>query len=233
MFGHNPGFHLFANMLLQEDWIVGLYLLEVLDLVNFLMVGVMFLALYGALKHVRPAAMVVALAFCLMGVTLILATDQTLSLLALSRQHAAATSPEQRALLDAAGEALLAMDNPSVLGTGTGSSTGLFLVLLAGIVASAVMLRCDGVFSKATGIIGLIANGVNILVFPLLILIPSYYYLPTPISAPFRVAWLVMVGIGLWKLGRRRGGSKGGLGIGTASSSGHDTYSGLGDDHSP
>jgi len=188
--------------LLQENWVAGLYLLEVLDLVNYLMVGLMFLALFGALKRSSLASMVLALACSLMGVTLILASDQTFSMLTLSQQHAEATTLQQRAMFEAAGEALLVMDNPGAISQGTGTSVGLFLVLLAGLIASVVMLRSEGMFSKATGIVGLMANGVNICYFAMLVFAPAFYYLPTVLSVPFRVAWFVMVGLRLWRLGR-------------------------------
>jgi hypothetical protein len=55
--------------LLQEDPFVGLVLLDVIDLVNYAIVGLTFLALYGALRGTRGIATKVATIFGLVGVT--------------------------------------------------------------------------------------------------------------------------------------------------------------------
>jgi uncharacterized membrane protein YcfT len=73
--------------LLQSGPFLGLVLF---DIVNYLLVGVMFLALYGALRHVNRGVMVMAMACTLIGVGVYLASNQAFAMLSLSRQHAAA-----------------------------------------------------------------------------------------------------------------------------------------------
>ena len=55
----------------------------------------MFLALYGALRHVNRGVMVMAMACTLIGVGVYLASNQAFAMLSLSRQHAAAVTEAQ------------------------------------------------------------------------------------------------------------------------------------------
>ena len=136
-------------MLLQNDRFVGLALLDLFDLANYALVGLIFLALYSALRHVHKSAMVVATSFGLVGIAVYFASNQAFSMLSLSDRYAAATTDMQKAMFLAAGEALLAIHNPGALHQGTGIYLSLLLVLLAGLIISLVMLRST-VFSRAT-----------------------------------------------------------------------------------
>ena len=78
----------------------------------------------------------------------------------------------------------------------------LFLVLLAGLIGSAVMLRSEA-FGKATAIVGLLANGIGLCYFLTLAFLPAIYWLPHPISAPFRVTWYFLIALKLFKLTRK------------------------------
>ncbi|MCB0257808.1 MAG: hypothetical protein KDI55_29125, partial [Anaerolineae bacterium] len=103
-----------------------------------------------------------------------------------------------------AGEALLAANNPDGIYQGAGIYISLFLVLLAGLIISVVMWR-SSVFGKAAAITGLLANGIGMCYFVTLALLPSIYWLPHPISAPFRVIWYFLIALRLFKLGRKKG----------------------------
>ncbi|MBU1879981.1 MAG: hypothetical protein KJ734_13630 [Chloroflexi bacterium] len=93
--------------LAQRNRLLTLWYLNALDIVSFALLGLMFLALYVALKRVRPAWMLIALYFALLGVVVfIVPRVLTLSLLPLSDLHAAATIEAQRTIYLAAGEAL-------------------------------------------------------------------------------------------------------------------------------
>jgi hypothetical protein len=99
----------------------------------------------------------------------------------------------------AAGEALLAINNPGAIYQGTGIYTSLFLVLLAGLIISIVMLR-NGIFSRATAYTGVLANGFGLSYFIALAFVPTIYALPTILSAPFRVVWYVLIARKLFQL---------------------------------
>ncbi len=123
-------------------------------------------------------------------------------MLNLSHRFATAASEAERASFLAAGEALLAIHNPGVLYPGTGLFLSLFLVLLAGLIISIVMLRSE-IFNKATAIAGILANGFGLAFFITLPFIPQYIWLFPTISAPFRMIWYILIAIKLLQLGKK------------------------------
>ena len=127
--------------------------------------------------------------------------------LALSNRYAAAASEAQRAMYLAAGEALLAIYSPGASVQSFGYNASLFLVLLAGLTISMVMLRSN-VFGKWTAWIGIGANGLGLLTFAGMAIGSDLYYLPTVLSAPVRIVWYVLVAVKLLGLGWRRTDSK-------------------------
>jgi hypothetical protein len=189
--------------LFQSRAFLGLVLFELFDIVNYALVGLIFLALYGALKNVNQGVMALATACALMGVGLYLGANQAFAMLTLSQQHAAATTEAQQNLFLAAGEALLAIHNAGNLYQGTSIHLGLCLVLLAGLLVSIVMLRSQ-VFNRATAITGLLANGLGLAYFPALAFAPVIVWLPPTLSAPFRIAWYVLIALKLLRLSKTR-----------------------------
>ena len=186
--------------LIQNDVFVGLTLLGVFDLVNYALVGLIFLALYGALRQVARSSMVAAVTMALVGIAVYFASNQALSMLSLSNRYAVATTDAQRAMFLSAGEALLAIHNPGELSQGTGIYLSLFLVLASGLLISIVMLRST-VFSKATAYTGLLANGFALGYFAALVFAPTLVWLPLSISAPFRLIWYILIAVRLFQLG--------------------------------
>jgi len=181
--------------LLQHNTFVGLALLNVFDLINYFLVGLIFLALYAALRRVNRSAMVIALILGLVGIAVYFASNQAFGILHLSQQYAAATSEPQRTMYLAAGEALLAVNQ------GTGIYISLFLVLLAGLIISLVMLRSE-VFGKGTAVFGIMANGLGLAYYPALAFAPTLVWIPPAFSAPFRIVWYVLIAIKLLKMSK-------------------------------
>ncbi|MFN2291521.1 MAG: DUF4386 family protein [Anaerolineae bacterium] len=181
--------------LLQDKQFLGLLLLDLFDLVNYMLVGLMFLALYGALRRANKVAMTVATATALVGVAIYLASNQAFAMLALSDQYTGANTEAMQAMFLAAGEALLAIHNPA------GIHLGLLLVALAGLVASVAMLR-SSVFGKVTAILGVVANGLVLTYFVALPLVPAIAFLLPAASAPFRLLWYILIARRLFQLGR-------------------------------
>jgi hypothetical protein len=96
-----------------------LTLLNLFDMVNYALVGLMFLALCVAFRRASPSAMTIAAALGFVGIAVYLASNQALTMLSLSNQYAAATTDTQRSLLLAAGQVTLAIHhNAGYEGTG-------------------------------------------------------------------------------------------------------------------
>jgi hypothetical protein len=181
--------------LLEGNKLVGLILLGIVDLINYALVGLIFLAVYGALRKVNQIAMGLAIIFSVISLSVYFASNQALSFLHLSKQFQAATSDAERAIYLGAGEALSANIQ------GTGWYTSLFLIYLAGLIISIVMFQSN-LFNKATAWTGILANSFGLLLFPTLIFAPAIAWIPPSLSAPFRVTWYVFIAIKLLKLAK-------------------------------
>jgi hypothetical protein len=186
--------------LLQENRLVGLLLFDVVDLINYGLLGLIFLALYGALRRASKGAALIATTYGLVGVAVYFASNQAFSILSLSDQYAAVTTETQRTMLLGAGEALLAIHNPGAIHQGTGIHVSLLLVTLAALVFSVVMLR-SSVFGKVTALVGIVASVSQLGSFVALAFAPAILALPFVVSAPFRITWYVLIALKLLRLG--------------------------------
>ncbi len=144
--------------LFQRNRIMGVLEFWGLEVVMYVMFVIVFLALYTALKEVDRTRMTIALALALIGIAIFLATNNPFTMLSLSDQHAAATTEAQKTLFTAAGQALLANTSQRTVG---GFNMGLFLVSIAGLIVSVVMLRGES-FSGRTAYVGIIANALSL-----------------------------------------------------------------------
>jgi hypothetical protein len=178
--------------LLQADPLLGLALLDIFDLLEYVLLGLVFLALSAALWRLHRSLVLVAAACGMGGILLSFATNSAFAMLSLSHQAALAPGEAQRAAYLFAGEALLANHNSG------GLYTGLFFVLLGGLLFSIAMLSGE-VFSKAAAWSGMLANGFGLAYYVFLVFAPGLVVLPFPISAPFRMIWYLLVAIRLFK----------------------------------
>ena len=189
--------------LLQENPVVGLAFLNMFDIINYALVGLILLALYTALRNTCKSAMLIATTCGLIGVAVFFASNQALEMLFLSDRYTAAVDETQRILFLAAGESLLIANNPGTFYPGTGEALGLLLVLLAGLIISLVMWRSHN-FGKVTAVFGILANGFGLLYFPAMVLALAIYWLPPTVSAPFRMIWYVLIAVKLFQLAKTK-----------------------------
>jgi len=85
-------------ILLRSHPLVGLTFLNLFDMVNYALVGLIFLGLCQALFRVNKSAMTLAMALTLVSVAVYFASNQAFALLSLSDQYAAATTDAQRSV---------------------------------------------------------------------------------------------------------------------------------------
>lgn len=175
--------------LLQANPFVGLSFLAFFDLFNYILVGVIFLALAAALWQANKSAAALALASGLVGIALNLASNVSLTMLSLSQRYAAVTSTAQRADLLAAGQVTLVGNGLSAI-PGTEALVSLLLVALAGLLFSLLLLPSH----RGTAILGLLASGCDLaycLVFPLTPIAPVYLFLAA--AGLFWMLWYLLV----------------------------------------
>lgn len=185
--------------LLQESRMTGLVSLNILDLVNYALVGLMFLTLYALLKQFSRNCMTIALASGLMGITVYFSSNTALSMLSLSNEYASAVSQAEKDLLLSAGEAMLAF-----MRFGTGGFVSLLLIAVSGMLISAVMLK-SRLFGKAAPVTGMLASALDLLYCAAFVILPSVSnellsvcFLPA--AGLFLMIWHIMTGIRLLKL---------------------------------
>lgn len=186
--------------LFQSNKIIGLLDFWGLEVLMYMMFILVFLALYFALKKVNESWMAIALTFALLGTGIFFATNNPFTMLSLSNQYAAATTDAQRSTLLAAGQAVLANTSQRAVG---GFNMGLFLISVAGLIISSVMLRSNS-FSRLTAYIGILAFALSLadylrqaltssIIITLLVILPNVLFL---------VTWFILVGRRLYQLGR-------------------------------
>jgi hypothetical protein len=194
--------------LLQNNRLLGLSYLNLFDLVNYALVGLMFLALYAVLRRANQSCMAIATTLGFVGIAAYFATNIAFSMLSLSDQYAAATTEAQKTMLLAAGQAMLAINRFSSPGAhpGAGGYMSLLLIAVAGLITSVVMLR-SAVFNRTTAYVGILASAFD------LAYCIAYVFVPAvdsellavcfiPAAGLLLMIWHILIGRRLFQLGR-------------------------------
>nr|MDO8100504.1 DUF4386 family protein [Candidatus Njordarchaeota archaeon] len=191
--------------LLQNDSLLGLVFLNIFDIVNYALVGVMFLSLYAALRKTNRSCMAITASLSFVGILIYVVSNTAFSILSLSSQYTSATTDAQRSTLLAAGEAVLAEGDPGAIYAGTGGYISLFLLAAAGLITSAIMIRSK-IFNRATAYAGIVAS-----VFDLTYVFGSVFVPETDVlifssslmsgAGLLLFVWHLLVGLRLCKLG--------------------------------
>ena len=184
--------------LFQRSKLLGLWYLNAVDIISFVLLGIMFLALYVALRHIHPSWMLVAIYFALLGAAVFIVPRVLhLSLLPLSDLHAAATTEAQRTMYLTAGAAL------SHVSTATPQTLGFLLMAVAGLIISVVLRSSKqsqppGKASAYVGIVGFVAALANYISRLLALDIAAMLM---PINGLLWFIWWIMMSVGLFRLG--------------------------------
>lgn len=191
--------------LLQSNPLIGLTWLNVFDLVNYALVGVMFLTLFVTLRRVNRSVMGLTVGLGLIGITIYFVSNQALSLLSLSHQYAAATAAAQRSMLLVDGQTLLAIPQFSSLGR----YLSLLFVAMAGLLTSMVMLRSN-MFNRTTAYVGMLAAVLDLAYCVAIRLMPAVdgerlglCFIPA--AGLCLMIWHILIGQRLYRQGRFAG----------------------------
>jgi hypothetical protein len=144
--------------LFQNNRLLGLLDMDLLLIVDQVLVALVLLALYVALRRASQSWMAIAFTAGLLGIAAYFASTAAFEMLSLSDQYAAATTEAQRSMFLAAGQAMLAVYQ------GTAFDVGYVLEGIALLIIAVVMLRST-LFSKRTAYVGILM-GVMSLVPP-------------------------------------------------------------------
>ena len=188
-------------ILFQESPFMGLRNLGLLNIFLNTLAIFTYLALYAAHKEDKNqplAALAMVISF--LGIGVFFATNRAFSMLALSNQYAVTTIEAQRTMLEAAGQSMLSVGASHTPGT----FLAFFLVEVAGVVISIVMLRSK-IFSKASAYAGILGFGI-LLIFEFFSSFVSGLNDMAMILAVFgglfSMAWYILIARRLFQLGK-------------------------------
>ena len=186
--------------LFQRNKLLGLFYLNALDIFSIALLGVMFLALYVALRKINESLMAIAGYFSFLGVgVFIVPRIAMLSLLPLSDLYTTSTTDAERVRLLAAGETL------GALGIPTPQTVG-FLFMSIGVLLISIVMLQGNTFGKMTAWFGTLASVLTFADHISVIFLPT---LATPLmiaSGLLWIPWWGMISVGLLRLANR--GSK-------------------------
>jgi hypothetical protein len=187
--------------LFQQNAFMGLRNLGLLNILFNMLAILTFFTLYIVHRQGRYqpfAALAMITAF--LGIGVFFATNRAFPMLALSHQYASAATDAQQAMLEAAGESMLAVGASHTPGT----FLAFFLSEAAGIAISLVMLR-SGIFNKATALTGLLGFAM-LAIFEFFSSFVSGLSGATMMLAMFggllSMAWYILIALRLFRLAR-------------------------------
>lgn len=181
--------------LMDNSPLVGLVLLDGADIPHYCLVAVVFLAIFLVLRTNHPVLAGLAVSVTWIGVVVFIISNPAFRILQISSQVQLVSGVERAALI-AEADQLLQVYNPLALGSHGWADPARLLILLGGGLMSWAMLS-SGLFLRLTAVLGLIANGIGISYYVLFFLLPAHYWLATPISAPIRLVWHILLGVDL------------------------------------
>ncbi len=176
--------------LFQDNALLGFLSLDLLYVIDNVLLIPILLALYVALRKTNESFMVIGTALGFVGIAALFASNPAANMHFLSGQYAAAATDAQRALLLAAGEAMLAVNS------GTAYHVSLILGSVALVIIPIVMLQSI-IFSKATAYMGILAN-----VLALGFYVPKIGIYNLLFSVIFLLVWYILITRRLFQLGR-------------------------------
>jgi hypothetical protein len=184
----------------NDNWWLGLYHLDLLNVLNQLIFIPSIFALYAAHRKANNPFALLALIMFLVGATVFITGNTALTMLDLSNKYFIASSDEQRLLLTEAGEAMLSK--------GTHGSLGVFIGFILPTIANALMsgvMLTGKVFSRMTSYIGLVGNSLMVIYIILVTFVPAVEKLALAFAMPaglLVMAWMAMFTIKLFKLSK-------------------------------
>ncbi len=181
--------------LLHDNRLVGLTLLNLFDIVNYALVGLILLGLYAALRPTKTSSATLALVIGTVGVGVYFACNQAFALAALSDQYAAAATDADRSMALSAGQALLAIQS-SGAAYGNGFFASFFCVELAGLIMAVIMLR-SSLFGRITAYVGILANGFGLAYYMFQNTAPAFTAISMSLAAVCLLIWYLLIGVRL------------------------------------
>ncbi|MDA3892722.1 MAG: DUF4386 family protein [Salinivirgaceae bacterium] len=182
----------------KNNWILGLYSLDLLNVIIQIITIPSIFAIYIAHKRTDNGYALLALILFLIGTTVFISGNIALPMFELSEKYFSAISDAQKNLIAAAGESMLAKGTHGSLGV----FIGFALPTFSSILISHVMIKGQ-IFTKATSYIGFVGNILLLLYIVLVTFYPATEKVAVMIAMPgglLVMAWMITYMIKLFKL---------------------------------
>ncbi len=182
--------------LIRAQPLLAFILLDGVDVINAILIVALFIALFTAVKQHNPKLAAAALSATMLGAFVYILANRAFPINYLSRKYDAADIPIEQADILTRADVLLA--NPV---RDSAMAFGLILILSAGLAISIVILK-ERAFKRGVAMVGMIANGLYLINYVLILFAPKLNWLLPTLSAPFRLVWYGMLAAALLKLAR-------------------------------
>ncbi|MBI9052013.1 MAG: hypothetical protein JEZ00_21540, partial [Anaerolineaceae bacterium] len=169
--------------LLQNQPFIGLILLNMIDLVNYILVGLIFLSLMIALWKSNHFLVILSGLCTIAAVSFSIATNQALNIFWLSTQFASASTPDEQQMLLSMGKSLLAIHQQNSYSP-NGIYPSYLLISIAGLILSWMMLKNDS-FTLTNAWMGLLANSFGLSYYAFHFFLPELEFIGPSVSAIF------------------------------------------------
>jgi hypothetical protein len=180
--------------LIRAQPLLAFILLDGVDIINAVLVVLLFFALFTAIKQHKPKLAAAALTATVIGAFVYILANRALPLNYLSRKYDAADIPIYQVDVLTCADVLLANAVRD-----SAMAFGLILILIAGLTISIVILK-ERTFKRGVAMVGIITNGLYLMNCILILFAPNLNWLLPTLSAPFRLVWYGMLAAALLKL---------------------------------
>ncbi|HBS87748.1 MAG: hypothetical protein A2W91_11475 [Bacteroidetes bacterium GWF2_38_335] len=186
----------------NENKFLGLYNLDLLNVITQMILIPAYIALFIAHRNVNFIFSLMALIVFLFGSVIMVSNNVALPMYELSNKYFATSIESQKAFYAAAGESMLAKGAHG----SSGIFIGFFIPNIAGLLMSIVMLQ-GRVFSRINAWIGIIGS-VLIMVYVILVnFVPGVETMATAFAMPgglLLMTWMILFTIKLLKLRKEK-----------------------------
>jgi len=189
---------------LQDSPFLGLYNLDLLNLISQLLMIPVFFAMYGSMRKQTRGEALFALFVFLSGTAVFISANPALPMIELSERWISTNNEVIRNLYVAAGEAILAKGAHG----SAGAFMGFFLPVVSGLLMAWAMAQTR-VYNQKTILFGLLANTLMLIYLILVTFVPGvgkYAFIVALPGGLLMFVWLALVCIRLFKLGRSKPG---------------------------
>lgn len=192
---------------LNNNWVLGLYNLDVLNFILTILMIPVYFALTAAHRGDKVTYPFLAAVIYIIGAAVFISNNSGLPMLELSSKYASAATEAQKTLLAGAGEALISRGAHG----SPGAFAGFFLLTVGSIVMSIGMLK-GNVFKKSTAYLGILGSSLLLVYVVLVTFVPEVKNVAVMVAAPggiLALVWMIMYTVRLFQLGRPEYNPKG------------------------